>query len=172
MNRIKKGLSIREITVFAMLGALMFVGDIAFEWAMNVHPVTMLLMLYTVVYGKKGIIPFFIYILLEVCFFPGFWIVPYLYIFPIYWLCTLALPKKGSLVMRQACYSIACAMFGLLFGTLYAPFAVLMFSKGTTLFAYILSGLGADAVHAAGNFAMSFLIIPLSSVLAKAEKQR
>ena len=155
-----------------MLGALMFVGDIAFEWAMNVHPVTMLLAVYTVVYGKKGIIPFFIYVLLEACFFPGFWLVPYLYIFPLYWLCMLALPKKGSIVRRQVCYSIALSVFGLVFGTLYAPFAVLMFSRGTTLLAYIVSGLGADALHAVGNFAMSFLIIPLSNVLIKAEKIR
>ena len=36
------------------LGAVMFVGDIAFEWLPNVHPVTMLTVLYTVAYGKKG----------------------------------------------------------------------------------------------------------------------
>lgn len=152
-----------------MLGAVMFVGDIALEWAMNIHPVTMLLMVCTVVYRGKGIVPFFLYAVLQVLFHPGIWIVPYLYIFPFCWLCTLAVPEGLFRRKRQICYTVICTLFGLAFGTLYAPFQAFVLLDGDfeRTFAWVLSGLPADALHAAGNFAMSFLIIPLSDLIKK-----
>lgn len=163
-------LTTREIVTFAMLGAVLFIGDIAFEWAPNVHPVTMLVMVYTLTYRKKGIIPLVIYIVLQAVFFGGLWLVPYCYIFPICHLVTLALPQNMSRIKAQICYTLVCTVFGLLFGTLYAPWQALVFMKSFNLskiLAWIVSGLPSDIVHAAGNFAASFLIIPLADLLRK-----
>ncbi|MBQ4557410.1 MAG: hypothetical protein IJA60_07180 [Clostridia bacterium] len=171
----KKWLTTRELVIFAMLGALMFVGDIAFEWAPNVHPIAMLLMVYTVAFRKKGIIPFIIYIVLQAVFFGGLWLVPYLYIFPLCWLCTLAVSEKLSRVPRQICYTVICTLFGLLFGALYAPFHVIVFMKSfsvSKMLAWIASGITFDIIHAVGNFAASFLIIPLADLLRKINKTK
>ena len=170
MSKSKRFLTTREIVVFAMLGAVMFVGDIVFEPIPNVHPVTMLTVLYTVAYGKKGIVPFFVYIALQAAFFGGLWLVPYLYIFPLCYLCTLLVPRKNPLYARQICYTVICTAFGLLFGTLYAPWQALIFIKSfdlKTVFAWIAAGFPYDIIHAVGNFAASLLIIPLSRLLNK-----
>ena len=170
MSKSKRFLTTREIVVFAMLGAVMFVGDIVFEPIPNVHPVTMLTVLYTVAYGKKGIVPFVVYIGLLAAFSGGLWLVPYLYIFPLCYLCTLLVPRKIPLYARQVCYTVICTAFGLLFGTLYAPWHALVFMKTfeiKAILAWIASGLPSDAIHAVGNFAASLLIIPLSRLLEK-----
>lgn len=171
----KGRLSPREIAVFAMLGALMFVGDLAFEWAPNVHPLTMLVMVYTLTYRKKGIIPITVYLVLEAVFFGGLWLVPYFYIFPLCYLVTLLLPRNMTKAKAQFCYSLVCTLFGLLFGTLYAPWQALVFMKSfeaEKIFAWIAAGFAYDVVHAVGNLAASFLIIPLVTLLGKIENRK
>ena len=163
----------RETVIFAMLGAVMFVGDIAFEWAENIHPVTMLLVTYTAVYRKKGIIPFWIYFTLQAIFFGGLWLVPYAYIFPLVWLCALLVPENLDKAKKQVFYTLICTFFGIAFGTLYAPWHVLVFMKSTSLtkmLAWIASGFPADILHACGNFAASFLILPLARLIKKMNK--
>ena len=82
--RTRTRLTVREITVFAMLGAVMFAGKKLVEWIPNVHPATMLTMVYTLAYRKKGIIPVIVYLVLETVFTGGItWLVPYYYIFPL-----------------------------------------------------------------------------------------
>lgn len=173
VSKSKKGLTVREIAVFAMLGTLAFVGDLALEWAPNVHPVTMLVMVYTLTYRKKGIVPIIVYIALQAVFSLGLWLVPYCYIFPLCYLVTLLLPKNMSKVKAQICYTVICTLFGLLFGTLYAPWQALIFLKSfepQKILAWIASGIPYDIVHAIGNFAASFLIIPLVTLLKRIEK--
>lgn len=170
VSRNKRFLTTHELVIFAMLGAVMFVGDIAFEWLPNVHPVTMLTVLYTVAYGKKGIVPLAVYISLQAVFFPGLWLVPYCYIFPLVWLVTLLVPRKFPLWARQICYTLICTLFGLLFGVLYAPWQALVFIKSfeiKTILAWIAAGFTYDVIHAVGNFTASFLIIPLANILQK-----
>ena len=170
MSKSNRFLTTREIVTFAMLGALMFVGDLAFEAIPNVHPVTMLTVLYTVAFGKKGIVPFLVYIGLLAAFSGGLWLVPYLYIFPLCYLCTLLVPKKFPTWARQVCYTVICTAFGLLFGTLYAPWHALVFMKSLELksiIAWIASGFTYDVIHALGNFAASLIIIPLAKLLNK-----
>lgn len=167
----KRVLTTREMSVFAMLGAVMFIGDFVFEWAMNVHPLTMLLIAYTVVYRKKGIIPFVVYLLLQAAVSFGLWIVPYCYIFPLCWLCTLAVPEGMSEKKRQVCYTVICTAFGLFFGVLYAPWNAVIrgFNMQATV-SWIIAGLPADAIHALGNFVASFLIFPIVKLIKRIEK--
>ncbi|MBQ6892718.1 MAG: hypothetical protein IJN48_00790 [Clostridia bacterium] len=170
-----KKLTTHEIVVFAMLGAIMFIGDLVFEWAPNVHPITMLVMVYTLTYREKGIFPLIVYLALEAVFFGGLWLVPYFYIFPICYLVTLLLPRGMSKVKAQTCYSLVCTVFGLLFGTLYSPWQALIFMKSfelSKIVAWIAAGFPYDIVHAAGNFAASFLIIPLVTLLKRIENKK
>ena len=158
-----------------MLGAVMFASKTLFEAVPNIHPLTMLIAVYTVVYRKKAIFPLLIYLVLDTVKWGPLTMVPYWYIFPLAWLCILAVPQKNTLWVRQICYTVICTAFGLLFGTLYAPWAAVVFLKSFDMgkiLSWIAAGLPYDFIHAAGTFAASLLIIPLVTVLKRIEKQK
>ena len=71
----------RRTVIFALLGALAFLGDIIFEGLPNVHPVAVLIAAYTVVYGWYALIPMYVYVFL-IGFSWGFgaFFLPYLYV--------------------------------------------------------------------------------------------
>lgn len=58
-------LTIREITVFGMLGALMYASKIIMEVAPNVHLLGVFTIAITVVYRKKALYPIYTYVLLN-----------------------------------------------------------------------------------------------------------
>ena len=174
MSKNKRGLAVREIVIFAMLGAILFIGDVLMEWAPNVHPITVLVIVYTIVYRQKAIIPIIIYITLQAVFFGGLWLVPYCYIFPLYHAVTLLVPQKLSGIKAQVCYSTLSVLFGLAFGLLYAPWQAAIFMKTLNLeriFAWVVAGFPYDVIHAIGNFAASFLILPLVKLLKMIERK-
>ena len=164
-------LTIREMAVFAMFGALMFGSKIAMEALPNIHLLGMFIMTLTIVYRKKALIPLYLYVFLE-GLFGGFslWWVPYLYVWTILWGVTMLLPKK--LPTQAACivYPLVCGLHGLAFGALYAPAQALMFGLSfKAMISWIIAGLPFDALHAAGNLVSGLLILPLSRLLMKLE---
>ncbi len=157
-----------------MLGTLMFAGKELMEFLPNVHPLTLLTVVYTVVYRRYAIFPIVVYLALETLFGGGIpWTVPYYYIFPICYFVTLLVPNGMSGGKKQICYTLICTFFGIAFGTLYAPWQAIMFglSFEKTL-AWIAAGFYFDVVHAIANFALSFTIMPLARGIEKARKTR
>ena len=166
-------LTVRELVVFAMLGALMFGSKIIMEWAPNIHLLGMLTMSYTLVYRKKALFPIYIYVLLNGVY-AGFasWWVPYLYIWTVLWGVTMLLPRNMPKKAAVPVYAVVCALHGLLFGVLYAPAQALFFGlsfKG--MVAWIIAGLPFDAIHGAGNLAAGLLIVPLSTLLRRLDNK-
>lgn len=160
------------MTVYAMLGTLMFCSKIIMEAAPNIHLLGMLTMVYTIVYRKKALIPIYIYVFLN-GLYAGFnqWWVPYLYIWTVLWGITMLLPKNMPTAAATVIYPIICCLHGLLFGTLYAPVQALMYGFNfEQTIAWIISGLGFDAIHGASNFVMGLLILPFSKLLRKLSK--
>lgn len=168
----KKYLSVREICIFGILGALMFVSKIVMEALPNIHLLGMLTMTYTIVFRKKALIPIYTYVLLN-GLFAGFsaWWVPYLYIWTVLWGITMLLPKNMPKVIACMVYPIVCALHGLFFGALYAPVQALMF--GFTFeqtLTWIATGFTFDIIHTFGNFTVGLLIFPVSESLKKLTK--
>lgn len=162
----------RQLTIFALLGAVMFCSKVLMEWAPNIHLLGMLTMAYTLTYRKKALIPIYVYVLLQGAF-AGFalWWIPYTYIWTILWGITMILPKNMPAKIAVPVYMGVCALHGLCFGTLYAPVQAIMYGlswKG--MIAWIIAGLPFDAIHAAGNLVVGALILPLSRTLTKLEK--
>lgn len=156
-----------------MLGTIMFISKIMMEWAPNIHFLGMLTMTYTLVYRKRALIPLYVFVLLEGVY-AGFnlWWVPYLYIWLPLWGFTMLLPRNMPARITIPVYMAVCALHGLCYGTLYAPFQAIAFGlsfKGTV--AWIVSGLPFDALHAAGNLASGTLIYPLANLISKIEKR-
>ncbi len=159
--------------MFAMLGTLMFVSKVVMEVLPNIHLLGALTMVYTIVYRKQALIPIYVYVFLN-GLFAGFslWWFPYCYIWTILWGITMLLPKKMSPQIAVPVYVTVCALHGLLFGALYAPFQALAFGLNFEgMIAWVVSGLPFDIMHAIGNFASATLILPLSTLLAKLEKR-
>ena len=160
---------IRELCVFAMLGAVMFCSKILMEALPNIHLLGMLTMTYTIAFRRKALIPIYICVFLNGVF-AGFslWWIPYLYIWTLLWGITMLLPRNMPEKIKKIVYPLVCALYGLSFGTLYAPAQALMFGfdLNQTL-AWIAAGFPFDLIHAAGNLVAGFLIIPLSDLLVK-----
>jgi len=172
-NPKKRPITVRDIAVFAMLGALMFVSKILMEGLPNIHPVGMFIVAFTVVYRKRALIPIYVFVFLIGLFY-GFdtWWYPYLYIWTVLWAMTMLIPKNISDNKAKVIYPLVCTLHGLIYGTLYAPAWALIYGldfKG--MIASIPAGLYFDALHGVGNFIFGMLILPLSELLKKLDRK-
>lgn len=161
------------MTVFAMLGTIMYVSKIAMEFLPNVHLLGVFVIAFTVQYQKKALYPIYTYVFLN-GLFAGFtaWWIPYLYIWLVLWGVTMLLPKNMPKKIKPIIYMIVCAMHGFLFGTLYAPAQALLFGMNfEKTIAWIISGLPWDFMHGVSNFFCGMLIIPIISILNLLEKK-
>ena len=57
-------LTVREMAIFSMLGALMFGSKMLMEAAPNIHLLGVFTIAFTVVYRAKALYPIYIYVLL------------------------------------------------------------------------------------------------------------
>lgn len=164
---------IYEMIVFSMLGSLMFASKIAMESLPNIHPIAMFIMVFTVVYRAKALIPIYVFIFIT-GFYYGFalWWIPYLYIWAVLWGVTMLLPLNMPDRVSAFVYPIVCSLFGLAYGVLYAPAQAAIFSLSfNATLKWIVAGLPFDAVHAFGNLCIGLLILPLSKILKKLDKK-
>ena len=170
-NRKKWRTWLRYLIIFAMFGSMMFALRVVMSPLPNIHPLGMFIMLLTVVYRAKALIPIYIYVILEGIFFFGVWWFPYLYIWTILWGITMLLPKNMKPTVAAVIYPIVCGLYGLLFGLFYAPAEAILFGLNfEQTLAWIAMGAPFDIAHAVGNAAMGCLVLPLSRVLMKLEK--
>lgn len=165
-------LSVKEIVVFAMLGAVMYASKLIMELVPNVHLLGVFVIAFTVVYRKKALYPIYTYVLLNgiFCGFATWWI-PYLYIWTVLWGVTMLLPKQMPKKVRPIVYMVVCALHGFLFGTLYAPAQAILFGLSFQgMIAWIIAGLPWDFVHGVSNFFCGILIVPIISILKRLER--
>lgn len=165
-------LTVKEIAVFGMFGAVMYASKVLLEFLPNVHLLAVFTMSLTIVYRRKALYPIYVYVLLN-GLFAGFstWWIPYLYLWTILWGVTMLLPQNMPQKVRPVVYMIVCAAHGFLFGTMYAPFQAIAFGldiHGTI--AWIIAGLPYDFIHGVSNFLCGALIVPLASAIKLAEK--
>lgn len=169
----KRTLSIKEMSVFALFGGLMFVS-IQANPIPNVHPLALFIATLTVVYRKKALIPIYLFIMLE-GLLHGFalWWLPYLYIWAVLWGAIMLLPKKMPEKVAIPVISVICGLHGILFGVLYSPFQFFVYCncdfKQTA--AWIAAGLPFDISHAIGDVCASLLTIPLARLLCTLERK-
>ena len=159
-----KKLTIREITLFAVLGAMMFALQVVMAPLPNIEPVSLLTMLFAAVFGWKSMYSVYVFVVMEILFYGiSTWNVYYLYVWTV-----LAL---GAILLRKSTQPLAWAllsgMFGLFFGALCG--IVDVFIGG---FAYAaskwVSGIPFDLLHCGGNFAIALIMFkPLRSAMEK-----
>lgn len=160
----KAKLTLREIALFGILGALTFGAKVAMSFLPNIEPVSLLVMVYAVVFGRKAIYPIYIYVAMEILFYGiQLWNINYLYIWAILALAAWLLRKME----QPLSWALLSAVFGLLFGLLCAP--VYLFSGGLGFaVSWWIAGIPYDALHCAGNFAMALILFaPLRKLLTE-----
>ena len=167
-------ISIREITVFAMLSAVMFVSKVVMEGIPNVHLLGTFVVAFTLAYRAKALFPIYGYVLVNGIwegFSPFGWL-PELYLWLILWGAVMLLPKKIPTLIAPISYMLISGLHGLLFGVFYAPVYALFSGMGwDRVWLWVLAGLPFDLIHAIGNFVLGTLIIPIASLLKRFDKK-
>ena len=167
-------ITIREITVFAMLSAVMFASKVAMEGIPNVHLLGTFVVAFTLTYRKKALLPIYGYVFVNGVwegFSPFGWL-PELYIWLILWGAVMLLPKKMPKVMAPIVYMLVSCLHGLFFGVLYSPVYALFSGMGwDRVWLWVLAGLPFDLLHGMGNFALGTLILPIATLLKRIDKK-
>lgn len=162
---------IKDITVFGMLGAMMYVTQLILSALPNIHLTGVIIVAATVVYRFKALYSVYIYVLL-MGLFNGFnmWWIPYIYIWTVLWAFAMLIPKRTPKKIAPVIYMIVCSLHGFFYGILYAPAQALMlgYSYEQTL-AWIAAGLPFDMIHGISNLLCGVLIYPLVKTLNKCE---
>lgn len=165
-------LTIKDIAVFGMLGAMMFASKIAMEWIPNVHLLGVLTIAITVVYRQKALYPLTIFIFI-LGLYAGFalWWIPHTYLWVVLWGITMLLPKRMPPKIAPIVYTAVCGLHGFLYGTLYAPSQALLFGLDFQgMIGWIIAGLPWDLVHGVSNLIAGLLICPIVALLTRVEK--
>lgn len=159
---------LRELLTLTMLGALMFGGKMAMAALPNIEPVSLLILVYAVVFGAKALYAVYVYVGLEILIWGiGLWNINYLYVWPI-------LLLLGWLFRRMESpwgWAILSGAFGLAFGALCTP--VYCVSGGLKFgLSWWISGIPFDVLHCVGNFAMALVLMrPLVRLLSMLKRQ-
>ena len=161
--------SLRELAQMSLLACITFAAKFAMSGLPNIEPVSLMIMLMTVTYGKKALYPIYVYVLLELLFYGlNLWNLVYLYI----WL-FLAVPAYLLRKMEgRLGWAVLSGGFGLLFGLLCSPVYIAAGGWYMAVSAWI-SGIPYDLVHCAGNFIIALVLFrPLRELLQKLKAGR
>lgn len=152
------------MALFAVLGAMTFGAKYAMAPLPNIEPVSLCMLLYGAVLGRKGLYPTYLYVGMEILFFGlGLWNINYLYI----WLVPLAAGWLLREMETPLGWAVVSGSFGLLFGALCAPVDVVVGGVEYAIAKWI-SGIPFDIAHCAGNFVIALvLFVPMRKRMYK-----
>lgn len=152
------------MVLFGILGAFTFAAKYVMSFLPNIEPVSLMVMLFAVVFGKKWVYPVYLYVAMEILFYGiNLWNLNYLYIWAV-----LAVAACLLRDMKQPLgWALLAGVFGLLFGALCG--IVDVFIGGTTYaLSKWISGIPFDIAHCAGNFVIVLVIFqPLRELMEK-----
>ena len=156
----------RRVVLCALLAAIMTVLQLAMAPLPNIEPVSLLVLVYTLVFGRDVFYIIFTFVLLE-GLVHGFhlWWVSYLYVWPL-WAGAVLLLGRGR-EKPPLLWAVASGAFGLSFGALCA----LPYLAGGlwAALSYWVAGIPFDLVHCGGNFFLTLTLErPLYRLLAGA----
>lgn len=159
-----KKLTLRQIVLFGMLGALTFAAKVAMAGLPNIEPVSLFVMLFAVVFGKKCVYPIYTYVIMEFLFYGlHLWSINYLYV----WIILAVVAWLLREVNHPLLWAVISGAFGMLFGFLCVPVYIVSGGPGFAL-SWWISGIPFDLTHAAGNFVIALLLfVPLRKLLTK-----
>jgi len=164
MKRSEIALSVREMVLFAILGAMTFGAKYVMSFLPNIEPVSLCVILYAVVFGKKWVYPVYLYVALEILFYGiSLWNLNYLYIWAV-----LAVAASMLRNMEHPLgWALLSGIYGLAFGALCGIVDVFIGGLGYAVAKWV-SGIPFDIMHCAGNFFIALVLFrPLRKLLER-----
>lgn len=160
----KPAISVRQITLFGVLGALTFAAKLVMSGLPNIEPVSLLVMVFASVMGFRCLYPIYIYVILEnLVYGINTWSIAYLYVWAVLALLAVWMRKSES----PLSWAMLSGAFGLCFGALCAPVTLFIGGPGYMV-SWWISGIPWDLTHCIGNFVMALLLFrPLRALLTK-----
>ena len=157
-------ITVREITLFGVLGAMTFAAKYVMAVLPNIEPVSLMVMLFAVTFGAKALYPIFLYVAMEILFYGlGTWNVMYLYIWP----CLGVLVYVLREMKHPLGWAVLSGAFGLMFGALCIPVDIVIGGMGYAVSKWI-SGIPFDIAHCIGNFVMAMILfVPMRTLMGK-----
>ena len=163
-NTEKKKIAAKELIVLSLFAAFMHVFQIALAFLPNIEVVSLLVILCTLIYGKKTLYPIYLFAVVQGLMYGfGIWWFMYLYVWTVLWAVVMLLPHTDSPIL----WAIVSGLFGFLFGLLCSiPY---LFIGGLKMaIAYWIAGIPFDLVHGVGNAVVAMVLVrPLYRVLLK-----
>ena len=164
---IKYGEKIRDIVLTAMMSAILFGVQVALAFLPNIELVSLLVIIFSHVFGYKVFIMIYIFAVAEgLTYGFGTWWVCYLYVWTILAAAALFLRR----IQSPYIWAFISGLYGLLFGFLCAV-TYLFIGGPQMMFSYWIAGIMFDVTHCAGNFFVALVLYkPVKSVLLKLYK--
>lgn len=162
--RMNKSNKIKNIAIMGMMVAILEVVKFALMAIPNVELVTLMIIIFTLLIGRKAFIVVTAFSLIE-CVIWGFglWSIGYFYVWPILVIVTLIFRKNTNSFL----WAIIAGFFGLFFGALFA--ITYIFTSGfEAATAYWISGIPFDLLHCISNFVLTLVAFkPLYTLISK-----
>ena len=157
-------LPLREMVLFGVLGALTFALQVVMAPLPNIEPVSLMVMLFAVAFGWKGLYPTYIFVVMEILFYGiGGWAMYYLYI----WVVLFVAARLLRNMEHPLAWAILSGAYGLMFGALCGIMDAFIGGIGYAV-AKWASGITFDLAHCVGNFVIALvLFVPLRKLFVK-----
>jgi len=159
---------IKDIVIIGMLSAIMITVQVAFAFLPNIELVSLLIILYTLIFGRKTLFIIYVFVILEGLLYGfGLWWFNYLYVWTVLFLIVRLLRSIRSPYL----WAIVSGLYGLSFGALCSiPYFIL--SGIPSGFAYWIAGIPFDITHGIANFSITLVMFyPLFYILNKINKR-
>ena len=158
-------LSVREIALLPLMGALIFAAKEALYALPNINLNAVLIILCAVFFGWKGMFSVGIYVMLE-GLVNGFhiWWFSYIFVWPVLVFVAMLFRKNESPLL----WAVIAGAYGLCFGPLmYLEYFAI--NGGWEMFlAMWVNGIPFDLVHCGGNFVLTLVLYrPLHALLTR-----
>ena len=160
----KKRISAYDITLMALMVAIIEVCKFALAHIPNVELTSFWIIMFSLYYGWRIFYVLPVFILIEgIVYGFGLWWIMYLYVWPILAIATLLFRKQKD----AWDLAIISCVFGLTFGFFSGiPNVFLLGMKGA--FAWWIAGIPWDIVHGVANFAIMLVLYkPINFVMSK-----
>ena len=150
------------MVLFAILGAMTFAAKYIMSWLPNIEPVSLMVMLFAVVFGKKWVYPVYLYVAMEILFYGiSLWNLNYLYI----WAVLAVLASCMKTMESPLGWAILSGVYGLAFGALCGIVDVFIGGFGYAAAKWV-SGIPFDISHCLGNFFVALVLFkPMRKLL-------
>ena len=157
-------LSLGETVLYGMLGALTFALQVAMAPLPNIEPVSLLVMLFAVIFGWKSLYCVYTFVVMEILFHGiGLWNINYLYIWTILAVAAILLRKMEDAFS----WALLSGIYGLAFGALCGIVDLFIGGFGYAAAKWV-SGIPFDLLHCGGNIAITLVLWkPLRNLLIK-----